>query len=89
MKVRMRTAYAGPNGNHAIGALVDFDKKEARALIAGGYAEPAEEEENRRARAEKAAAQEAEAKEKAAKGKAKETATPGGAPETAVDKAKT
>lgn len=39
MKVKLRTQYAGPNGAHSVGAVVDFDKAEAYRLIEGGYAE--------------------------------------------------
>lgn len=82
MKVRMRTAYAGPHGNHPIGSLPDFPKAEARALIAGGYAEDVEEEAKRQARVEKAA-------KKSAGKKDKETTSTDGGPETTIDNAKT
>ena len=83
MKVRMLSAYAGPRGNHAIGSIADFDKDEAKALIAGKYAEDVDAEERRREKAEKAAAA---AEKKKAGQKDKETAKHAGGPESATGK---
>lgn len=38
MKIRMRTTAAGPNGTVQAGALVEVDKKTAKALVDGGFA---------------------------------------------------
>lgn len=43
MLVRMRTTMAGPMGAYHAGAIVAFTDGLAEALIAGGYAEAAEE----------------------------------------------
>lgn len=48
MQVKMRTNYAGPEGNHDPGAVVDFDGKTARRLIYGGFAEAVDEPRPRR-----------------------------------------
>jgi len=82
-KVRILSAYAGPNGNHAIGSVVPFKNDEAKQLIDGGYAENVDAEEKRLERAEKAA--EKAAKKTTAK-KDKETATHAGGPEKATGK---
>jgi hypothetical protein len=42
MIVRMRTQYAGATGTVSPGEQVNLPEAEARALIAGGYAEPVE-----------------------------------------------
>lgn len=42
MKVRMLTLAAGPAGVWPAGQVVDVDPLQAKALLAGGYAEPAE-----------------------------------------------
>ena len=39
MQVRMKTKMAGPEDNHAVGAVVEFPAKVAKSLIDGGYAE--------------------------------------------------
>ena len=39
MRVRMKTQYAGPAGAVAPGVTIDLPKKEAKALVDGGYAE--------------------------------------------------
>jgi len=38
MKIKLRTHYAGPCGNHAPGTVVDLPDAEARGLVDCGYA---------------------------------------------------
>ena len=38
MWIEFKSIYAGPNGVHKAGAVVDMESKEANALIDGGYA---------------------------------------------------
>jgi len=42
MKVRLKTLMAGPEGVFLPGSVIEVSSEEARALIAGGFAEPAE-----------------------------------------------
>jgi hypothetical protein len=42
MKIKMLTLQAGPTGVREVGSVHDVDDKEAKALIAGGYAIPVE-----------------------------------------------
>ncbi len=39
MKIKMKSRYSGPAGNHAPGEIFDVDPKEAKELISGGFAE--------------------------------------------------
>jgi hypothetical protein len=39
MRIRLNSVYAGPAGCYDAGTVVDFSDAEARALIAGRYAE--------------------------------------------------
>lgn len=39
MKIKMLTRSAGPNGNRAVGQIVEVDAVEGQELIDGGYAE--------------------------------------------------
>ena len=40
MKIRLITLMAGPEGVFPPGSVIEVSPEEARALIAGGYAEP-------------------------------------------------
>ncbi len=40
MKIRLKTLMAGPEGVFPPGSVIEVSSEEARALIAGGYAEP-------------------------------------------------
>ena len=42
MKVRMKTIAAGPKGTRQPGDVIDVPAKEAKTLIAGGFAEAVE-----------------------------------------------
>lgn len=47
MRVKMKSIYAGPGGNYQPGDLAEFPAKEAKALVAGGYAEDVSPKERR------------------------------------------
>ncbi len=68
MWIEFKSIYAGPNGVHKAGAVVDMESKEANALIDGGYAietvSPAKAEKQKEAEA-------AEAEEEVSKKKKK------------------
>jgi hypothetical protein len=40
MKIRLKSLMAGPEGVFAPGSVIEVSPEEARALIAGGHAEP-------------------------------------------------
>ncbi len=40
MKIRLKTLMAGPDGVFLPGSVIEVSPEEARALFAGGYAEP-------------------------------------------------
>lgn len=39
MRIKMKSTMAGPDGNASPGQVIDVPDTEARALLAGGYAE--------------------------------------------------
>lgn len=65
MQVRMKTVYAGPAGHHDAGAVANFEPKEARKLIEGGFADPIEEPVRRRSKVDVPGLEEAGEKDSA------------------------